>query len=92
MVTDIDECDEKTHTCAQICQNTIPDYECVCERGYKMNGSDECVGEWRNYITGWAISKYTVIAQRASRFFFIYLMVHAMVWVAFIRIACTFDY
>ena len=50
MIADIDECEEKTHNCSQVCQNTIPDYECVCESGYRMNQNHECVGELENNV------------------------------------------
>ena len=48
MVADVDECEEKTHKCAQICQNTEPGFTCVCEAGYRMNEDHDCLGELLN--------------------------------------------
>ena len=34
---DIDECDEDTHNCTQMCTNTIGSYVCSCEPGYRLD-------------------------------------------------------
>ena len=49
-IADIDECEENTHNCSQVCQNTIPGFKCACKRGYRMNQNHECVGELANYV------------------------------------------
>ena len=35
-VADVDECDEGTDSCAQICTNTIGSYDCSCNVGYRI--------------------------------------------------------
>ena len=43
--SDIDECDDDSHDCQQLCINTIGSYECACEPGYflKFDGKG-CLG------------------------------------------------
>ncbi|XP_072895124.1 uncharacterized protein [Hemitrygon akajei] len=49
---DLDECQENTDTCEQICTNTFGSYNCSCEVGYAVNATnssmcddiDECSG------------------------------------------------
>ena len=39
-ITDIDECNEQTHTCDtenRYCNNTLGSYECLCNFGYSSN-------------------------------------------------------
>ena len=48
--TDIDECAEGTHGCAQTCTNVVGGYSCSCDAGYRLasnrhtcNDISECV-------------------------------------------------
>ena len=44
---DVNECVLGTHTCDQICTNTVGSYTCSCSSGYRL-ASDEraCIGEF----------------------------------------------
>ncbi|CAI8020961.1 Fibulin-5, partial [Geodia barretti] len=39
---DIDECEEGSHDCSQICVNTPGSYYCNCQRGFQLVGGTEC--------------------------------------------------
>ena len=58
--TDIDECVEGTHQCAQNCHNNIGSYTCSCRDGYRLN-VDERACDGKPYILYLSlISKYLV--------------------------------
>ena len=48
-ISDIDECSEGVHNCSiehnRKCNNTIGEFECVCDDGYEENSSGMCIGE-----------------------------------------------
>ena len=44
--TDINECTEDTDGCAQICTNTVGNYTCSCQSGYRLAADRHwCAGE-----------------------------------------------
>ncbi len=47
LFSDVDECVEEQHVCVGRgeCENTLGSYRCVCQRGYRGNGT-HCAGEW----------------------------------------------
>ena len=48
--SDIDECVEGTHQCAQNCHNNIGSYTCSCDDGYRLNPDGfACDGELSNF-------------------------------------------
>ena len=47
MYSDIDECSEHKHNCEQVCNDTVPGFECSCNYGYRLkhdNASCESEG------------------------------------------------
>ena len=44
LCVDIDECDDESTTCPvnSHCSNILGGYECICDDGYFVNGSDCC--------------------------------------------------
>ncbi len=51
-ISDIDECFEEIHNCFsepnRKCNNTIGEFECICDDGYKENSSGICIGEYKH--------------------------------------------
>ena len=52
LLADVDECDEGSDGCAQMCTNTIGSYSCSCRSGYRLASDshgctdiDECAEE-----------------------------------------------
>ena len=46
VITDVDECSEKTDGCSQICSNTIGSFMCSCGSGYTLaNDNLGCNGK-----------------------------------------------
>ena len=48
--SDIDECNNGTHNCSQICTNTNGSFTCGCKNGYQLD-TDEvtCNGMYKTY-------------------------------------------
>ena len=44
MDADIDECEEGSHECSQICVNTPGSYYCNCQRGSQLVNDTHCEG------------------------------------------------
>ena len=45
-ITDIGECTEGTHRCAQMCTNTVGSYTCSCRTGLQLaNDGQGCTGK-----------------------------------------------
>ena len=44
-LTDINECQEGTHTCTQRCTNTVGSYMCQCNEGFRLEDSWTCNGK-----------------------------------------------
>ena len=40
----VDECDQNTDDCNQICTDTQGSYVCSCHAGYELNGKYTCIG------------------------------------------------
>ena len=58
--TDIDECADGTHRCAQTCTNEIGSYSCSCDSGYRLAGdSFRCYG--KPLINKWPSCKFKFI-------------------------------
>ena len=51
LLPDINECQEGTDGCAQMCDNTIGSYTCDCHTGFRLNSdSRNCNGKFAHYV------------------------------------------
>ena len=42
IIPDIDECNEHTSGCEQVCNNTVGSYQCLCQDDYILNTDKSC--------------------------------------------------
>ncbi len=46
---DIDECEEGSHNCMDLCVNLQGGFECACRQGYTLINSTSCAGMYLHY-------------------------------------------
>ena len=58
--TDIDECEDDSTLCEQMCNNTIGGYDCSCQEGYQpLEGTGQCEGMYQ--VIEQAVTVVTIV-------------------------------
>ena len=50
IITDINECDDASSNCDQICNNTIGGFECECYPGYSFNDTTSSCQQSKTFV------------------------------------------
>ena len=71
--SDIDECNNGTHNCSQICTNTNGSFNCGCKNGYHLHLDEvTCNGMYKMWIYIQLYSYLIIISSEIMAYFIIY--------------------